>query len=448
MTVIGQEQTRTKDKILGAAMHPVRLLLPTALIEDWCRALDYSWRERDLGPVVTLLACVWKHMQPKVVSARDVEDAIVEWSGDEPVGERSGSNFCQARQRLPKAVLQRAVEHVGGVATRACARMFHGWRVWYTDGSSVRVPNTDALDSHFGRSTDGRTRSKTPVARLLLLVCAGSLAVLNVLTGAYCESEQALFMQLLSELPGGGLILGDRAFGSYVQCCRVQVQGSHLLARLRANRKGKKVKQLGYRDELVEWQRPQPKDSAFPEWLAECPPRIYVRVIERTIRQRGYRPWTLRLVTTLIEPDLYPARELVELYMTRWNIETVLRTLKTHYGMERVSGKTPDVAEKEILSTVLAYNCVAALMSQSGEAPELISPTRARNIVLRHAQYMSHASTCKLPELFRRMLRLLAKALQLPQERLPQPRAILRHKNSYPLLRGSRADWRKKFLTA
>lgn len=387
-------------------------------------------------------------MQPKVVSARDVEDAIVEWSQEEPAGERSGSNFCQARQRLPKAVFQRAVEHVGAAATRACARLFHGWRVWYTDGSSVRVANTDELDAHFGRSNDGRSKSKTPVARLLLLVCAGSLAVLNVLTGAYCNSEQALFLRLLECLPSGGLIIGDRAFGSFLQCCRVQVQGSHLLARLRANRKGKRVKKLGYRDELVEWQRPQRKDSAFPEWLAECPPRIYVRVIERTIRQRGRRPWTLRLVTTLIEADLYPACELVELYMARWNIETVLRTLKEHYGMERVSGKTPDVAEKEILSTVLAYNCVAALMCQSGEAPELISPTRARNIVLRHAHYMSHAPTYDLPTLFRRMLRRVAKALQLPQERLPQPRAILRHKTSYPLLRGSRADWRKKYLEA
>jgi hypothetical protein len=448
MNVIVQERHRTKEKILDAAMNPVRLLLPTALIEQWCRELGYSWRERVLGPVVTVLACVWKHMQPKVVSARDVEDGIAEWCQNHEVCGRSGSDFCQARKRLPQALLQRAVEHVGDVATQCCAPMFHGLRVWLVDGSSVRVPNTRVLDAHYGRSTNGTTWSKTPVARLLLLVCAGSGAVLNVLTGAYRDSEQALFMRLMENLAAGGLIVADRAFGSFVQCCRVQFRGSHLLARLRADRQGKKVKRLGHRDKLVEWHRPQPKDSAFAELLADCPPRIYVRVIERSMHRRGYRSWKLLLVTTLLDPVAYPASGLVEMYLKRWNIETVFRTLKTHYGMERLSGKTPNVAEKEIFSTILAYNCVVALMCQSGEAPELISPIRAKNIVMRYAHYMSHAGTWQLVPMFKLMLKFIATALQLPQERVSQPRAILRHKTSYPFLKGSRDDWRRHYLAA
>jgi putative transposase len=448
MNVIVQERHRTKEKILDAAMHPVRLLLPTALIEQWCAELGYSWRERVLGPVVTVLACVWKHMQPKVVSARDVEDGIAEWCQDQAARGHSGSDFCQARSRLPEAIFQRAVEHVSRLATQSCARMFHGLRVWLVDGSSVRVPNTQALDAHYGRSTNGTTWSKTPVARLLLLVCAGSSAVLNVLTGAYGDSEQALFLRLAENLAAGGVIVADRAFGSFLQCCRVQFRGSHVLARLRADRQGRKVQRLGQRDKLVEWWRPQPKDSAFPQLLPECPPRIYVRVIERSMHRRGYRSWKLILVTTLIDPLEYPAGELVELYLARWNIETILRTLKTHYGMERVWGKTPDIVEKEIRSTTLAYNCVVALMCQSGEAPELLSPVRARNIVMRCAHYMSHAATCRLMGLFKTMLQLIASALQLPQERAPQPRAILRCRSSYPILKGSRTDWRTNYLAA
>jgi hypothetical protein len=320
--------------------------------------------------------------------------------------------------------------------------------VWLVDGSSVRMPNTAAHEAHYGRSNGGSAWSKFPVARLLLLVCAGSGAVLNVLAGAYRDSEQALFLRLVESLASGGLIVADRNFGSFLQCCRVQVQGSHLLAQLRAGREGKKVKRLGHRDKLVEWHRPQPRDSAFPEWLAECPPRIYVRVIERSMRRRGYRTWSLLLVTTLLDAAEYPASELVELYLKRWNIETVLRTLKTHYGMERLAGKTPDIAEKELYSTVLAYNCVVALVCQSGESPELISPIRAKHIVMRHAHYMSHAPTWKLVSLYWTMLKLLATALQLPQERDPQPRAVLRTQSDYPSLKGSRNDWRMKYLAA
>ena len=448
MNIIVQQRHRTKEKILDASMHPIRLLLPTELIERWCHELGYSWRDRVFGPVITLLACVWKHTQPKVVSARDVEDGIAEWRDDPAPGERSGSDFCQARSRLPHALLPRAAEHVGSVAAQLCAQIFHGLRICLVDGSSVRVCNTAALDAHYGRSANKSSRSRTPLARLLLLVCAGSGAVLNVLTGRFCVSEQALFLRLVEQLSSGNLLVADRAFGSFLQCCRVQFQGSHLLARLRVDRQGKKVQRLGYRDKLVEWKRPLPSYSAFPECLAEWPPKIYVRVIERRMQRRGYRSWNLLLVTTLIDPAVYPAEDLVKLYLKRWNIETVLRTLKTHYGMERMAGKTPDVVEKEIHSTVLAYNCVVALICQSGESPELISPIRAKNIVMRYAHCMSQAATCRLVQLFKRMLKLIATALQLPQERAPQPRAIIRSKNNYPLLKCSRDDWRRKYYAA
>lgn len=448
MKFIVEERHRIKEKILDSAMQPVRLLLPTCLIEGWCLDLDYGWRERMMGPVVTLLACVWKHMQPAVVSARDVEDSMAEWSGEKLDQDRSGSDFCHARQRLPGAVFQRALEYVGCRATKSCGRVFRGLRVWLLDGSSARTPNTKELDAQFGRSTNGTSSSKHPVVRLLALVCLGSTAVLNVLTGGYRTSEQALFIQLLENLAADGLLVADRAFGSFLLCCLVRRRGSHLLARLRADRQGKKVKRLGYKDKLIEWKRPKPSYSARPDLIKTCPASFQVRVIERIVQRRGYRSWTLILVTTLTDPVTYPASELVELYMERWIIETVFRTLKTDYGMARLAGKTPDVVEKEIRSTVLAYNCVIALVCESGEVPKSISPTRAKNIVMRHAQYMSRAATCQLMPLYKQMLKLLASALQLPQERDSQPRVVLRNKSDFPVLKGSREEWRKKYRVA
>ena len=204
MNVIVAERHRTREKILDAAMLPIRELLPADLIEGWCVAAKHTWRERMLGPVVTVLACVWKHMQPRVVSARDVEEGVAELSQREKlVGTRSGSDYCQARMRLPGVVLQRALEHVGDVAMRSCGMVWKGLYIWLMDGSSVRTPNTPALDQHYGRSTNGTRGSKHPVVRLLALVCAGSGAVLRVLTAAYNVSEPALFIRLLENLSAG-----------------------------------------------------------------------------------------------------------------------------------------------------------------------------------------------------------------------------------------------------
>jgi hypothetical protein len=370
LNIIGQERQRTKEKILDAALNPIRLLLPTALIEQWCRELDYRWRERVLGPVVTVLACVWKHLQPHRVSARDVEDGIAEWSRDGTSKARSGSDFCQARGRLPLAVFQKALQHVGNLATLSARMLFHDLPVWLVDGSTLRTPNTKALEDRYGRSRNAARESRSPLARLLVLLCAGSGAVLNTLTGSYATSELALFIQLLATLPAGGLVVADRAYASFLLCCLVSRRGSHLLARLRTDRLNKKSKRLDYRDVLVEWTRPQRAHSAWPELLMTCPETIWVRVIERQVVRRGYKTWTLRIVTTLLDPKVYPANELAELYFRRWHIETAFRTLKTHYQMAQLKGKTPDIVEKEILSAMLAYNSVAALMGESGEAPD------------------------------------------------------------------------------
>ena len=444
MTIIVQERQRTKEKILDAALNPIRLLLPTALIEQWCREADHQWRERLLGPVVTVLACIWKHLQPEVVSARDVEDGFAELSREGRDKARSGSDFCQARGRLPLAVFQKALKHVGEAASHSAGMLFHQLRVWVVDGTTLRTSNTPALDSYFGRASNGKCASRSPVARLLVLICSGSCVVLNAAAGSYVTSEMALFIRMLAQLPAGGLVVADRGFGTFLLCCLVPFRGSHLLARLRASRSNMQRKRLGYRDYLEEWKRPRREHSAFPAILMTYPETIWVRVIERQVVRRGYKTWTLRIVTTLLDPKAYPASELAEMYFRRWHIETVLRTLKTNYQMARLNGKTPDVVEKEIVSTVLAYNCVAALMSESGEAPELISPVRARNIVMRYAGYMAFMATCRLKEFYEEMLDMIAKALQLPQERDPEPRAVIQLPGTFPVLTMPRDQWKAK----
>ena len=444
MTIIVQERQRTKEKILDAALNPVRLLLPTALVEQWCREAGYAWRERVLGPVVTVLACVWKHLQPNVVSARDVEDGFAELARVGRDTTRSGSDFCQARSRLPLAVFREALQHVGDAASQAAGMLFHNLRVWVVDGTTLRTSNTAELESHFGRASNGKRASRSPVARLLVLICAGSGGVLNALTGSYVTSEMALFIRMLTVMPAGGLVVADRAYGSFLLCCLVPFRGSHLVARLRAERPNAKRKRLGYRDHLEEWKRPRREHSAFPELLMTCPKTIWVRVIERQVVRRGYKTWTLRIVTTLLDPKRYPANELTELYFRRWRIETALRTLKTHYQMAQLKGKTPDIVEKEILSTMLAYNCVVALMGESGEAPELISPVRARNIVMRYAGYMAFLSVYRMKEFYNEMLGMIAKAVQLPQEREPEPRAVIQRPGTFPVLMMTREQWKVK----
>ena len=453
MNVIGQACTRTREKILSAALNPIQSILPASLIEQHCRALKYTWRERDFGPAVTLLACLWKHLHAALKSSRATEDYLVSLASGRSAGkapkERDGSDFCKARMRLPEAVFKWAAEHAGRLATQFGAWNFHAMPVWLADGTTLRTPNTKALENYFGRSRNAARASRSPLLRLVLLVCAGTGAVLQLASGAYATSEQALFLQLLESIPARIVLVADRGYASFLFFALMHRRGAHLLTRLHAKRFTKEPKRkLGDRDTLHDWARPALSQSKFPELLEGCAPSLEVRVIERQIVRKGYRTWTLRIVTTLTDPLLYPADELVELYMRRWYIETTLRTLKTHSHMAHLTGKTPDVVRKEIHSAILAHNCVAALMAQSGEVPELLSPTRARDIVMLYAGHMAFAPTVLLPRFFNAMLFMIATALQPPQERGPEPRAIIQRPSTFPVLMTSRDQWKRDYHAA
>jgi hypothetical protein len=79
------------------------------------------------------------------------------------------------------------------------------------------------------------------------------------------------------------------------------------------------------------------------------PAQITVRIIRFTATIRGFRSRRITLVTTLLDPKLYPAEELAALYARRWGLELCLRDLKTTLGMEELRCKTPRGGRKGII---------------------------------------------------------------------------------------------------
>jgi hypothetical protein len=95
------------------------------------------------------------------------------------------------------------------------------------------------------------------------------------------------------------------------------------------------------------------------------PESITVREIRRTVKRHGFRPIVVTIVTTLLDPELYPADKLVEIRLTRWMIETNLRHLKITLGMDVLKCKTVDGVRKERLMFLLVYNLLRRLMLQA-----------------------------------------------------------------------------------
>lgn len=71
------------------------------------------------------------------------------------------------------------------------------------------------------------------------------------------------------------------------------------------------------------------------------------------------------LVTTLLDPTLYPAAEIASLYLQRWRVELTFRDLKTVLRREVLRCKSPEMVQKEILMHLIAHNLIRLLMQEA-----------------------------------------------------------------------------------
>jgi hypothetical protein len=123
-----------------------------------------------------------------------------------------------------------------------------------------------------------------------------------------------------------------------------------------------------------------PDEAGVQGWVVAC-------------RNPTRKDEILYFLTTL---DLKPKR-ILALYKLRWNIETDLRSLKRTVELHRVSSKTKDMVEKEVLMAVSAYNVVRAVLYLSaagaGLAPRQLSFSGAQDAVMAAWPYLQRAHT-------------------------------------------------------
>jgi hypothetical protein len=168
----------------------------------------------------------------------------------------------------------------------------------------------------------------------------------------------------------------------------------------------------------------------------ELPPEACVsgRLIVRQVQPHdGREPFLLALFTTL--PD--PVEDIVELYGRRWHIETDLRTLKSQLRMEQLGCATPEMAAKEIVMGIAAYNLVRAVIAvaaqQSGLPPRNYSFTGAARIVESFAPKIANASSPEEAKRhFDRMMYYLQQTKMPRRKRKTYPRAVWGKRSKHP----------------
>ncbi len=273
--------------------------------------------------------------------------------------------LSSARDRLGAAPLRLLFEKTAGMLAPpgSSGAWWRGLRLVSLDGTTLDVQDTGANWGHFGGppakdAAGKRLQGAFPQARLLALAECGTRALAAAAIGGYATGEKTLARQLLGSVGPGMLVLADRNFAGYELWREAGATGADLLWRIGAS-----------------FTLPPGEVFADGTYLSVLkPPRelrkagapdITVRVIEYHLAdEAGEVTETFTLITTLLDPDAAPARELADLYHARWEIETALGSFKS--GMKGngvvLRSKTPDGAEQEIWALLCACHAIREMI--------------------------------------------------------------------------------------
>ncbi len=356
------------------------------------------------------------------------------------VGLPGKSARCQGRDRLgARPVVALFHQVCRPLATTATAGAFlFGLRVLGVDGTVEDVPDTRANERAFGRQRSHRGASAFPQVKGVYLVECGTHAVIDAGFWPCRTSERVGGLRLLRSVAAGMLLLWDCGFHSFEMAARTRAQQAHFLSRVPSQVKLVPHTVL--------------PDGSFWAWLSpsdraqrRAGTRLRVRVLVYTLTdpaRPGYGQ-THRLITSLLDPQAYPAGDLIVAYHERWEVELTIDEIDTHQRLAQhpLRSQKPVGVLQELYGLLIAHYAVRAVIHDAAlyarVDPDRISFVRAVSLLKDAISAFQLVIPRQHPRLYRRLLADLTQDLLPPRAKRTNPRVVKRKMSNFKLKRPS-----------
>ena len=286
----------------------------------------------------------------------------------------SGPALSKARVLLGEQAMRRIFEID---AARAGADLgtltWHQMEVTAIDGTTIELFGNDELAEAFGVPTGGTK----PKLRIAAHVRTGSRRWIAAAVGGYLDGENTLADELEQSFTAGLLNTADRGFFSMDRWIRFSARGAHLTWRVKNGAKSvpfKTIKTLPDGSELVLLResgsmlgkrRRESGDKTLPRLPDTVARLVSFTVTTRTARR--VKTSVIKVLTTLLNPQEFPAAEIAALYAERWQVETAfLHLKKTVKGTGRtLRGRSVTLARQEAWALLLIHNMTATIAASA-----------------------------------------------------------------------------------
>jgi hypothetical protein len=435
---------------LGSALGEIADQPSSATLDTFQRSLDARWIEEALEATGTATLrkrrlpaeqVIWLVLGMALVRDRPIAEVVSHL--DLALPGRGGtaivapSSVAQARQRLGPEPLEWLFNKSAGLWGHASARKdeWRGLALYAIDGTTLRVADSDTNRTHFGLAIGGdRGESGYPLVRLAALMAVRSHVLARAAFGPYATSELALCRELWEHIPDHSLTILDRNFlnASVLVGLHDSDSERHWMTRAKSTTKWKVLKSYGRYDKLVEFTVSSSARKQHPELPATFTARA---VSYRHPRSKG-RQW---LLTSLTDPEKYPALELIQLYHDRWEIELGYDEIKTHMlsREETIRSRTPSGVKQEIWGILITFNLIRREMetiaAQADVPPTRISFVMAMRFIRDEWSWCAVASPGSIPAKLQRMRDNVLRFV-LPERRHDRayPRAVKLKMSKFP----------------
>lgn len=399
-------------------------------------------RERLFPPTETLALFLAQAMHPDRSCQRIVNEsaAVRVVQGLKRCSTHTGA-YCRARQRLPIDLVSTLTRTTGSLLTENIPPewLWRGRPVYLIDGTTVTLPDTPENQEAYPQQKTQKTGLGFPIARIVGATCLASGVIVNAAIGPYKGkggSEHALLRSMLPSFKAGDLLLGDALYGSYYLLAECQKRSIDIVFEQQGGRKRSTDfqlgKRLGHKDHLITLTKPRQR----PAWMStgayeDLPEKLVIR--ELKVKDKI-------LITSLLDAKETPKHELKSFYWSRWHIELDIRNIKTSMGMETLSCRTPEMAEKEMWVYFLAYNLIRIIMAESAKFACVLPRALSFKHTLQLWLVWDRQRTSFDPDHQQQLFELIAQQQVGKRPGRVEPRAVKRRPKPYSLLMKQRHE--------
>jgi hypothetical protein len=365
-----------------------------------------------------------------------------------PFATVTNSAISLARKRLPWQVIRDVFLALSAPELGASGGLWRNFRLVAIDGSSMEMADTRQNQAAFGGPTGNKGQPVGyPQLRIVALLDCHPRVPLAAEVGSFNQGECRLAAALVSKICEGMLVLADRGFVGVELLTMICQAGGHVLWRLK---KGIAKRPVALLDDGTYLAKLSAHGHHGRGWITGKRPKpATVRIIEFRLNGELHR-----LMTTLLDPVQAPARELIDVYTQRWQIETFYRECKGDEQDRRrvLRSRTPDGVNQEIWACLIIQfltrwlTCEVANDSQVDD-PKKISFSRARAFIQGH---LGPGLRLTLRRLLGWAIGVLTRRVSLVQHsstKHSKPREVKNRQERYPV-QGSRGKHPAPFAPA